>query len=200
MSEHKAHHENAEEIAELQSKTSFGFWVYLMTDCILFATLFATYAVLHNNTYGGPDGAELFSLPFVLAETLILLMSSLTSGMALLAARRGNKAHVLVWFAITFLLGAAFLTLELIEFTNLVHEGNGWQRSSFLSAFFTLVGTHGLHISAGLLWLLVAAGQLLRRGITHHTLRRITLFTVFWHFLDVVWIFIFTIVYLMGAI
>ncbi len=200
MSKHPAHQaEHAEELARTNSKTLFGFWVYLMTDCILFATLFATYAVLHNNTYGGPGGRELFDLPFVLAETLILLTSSFTCGLALLATRRGAKTQVLVWFAVTFLLGATFLTLELHEFSQLVQDGFSWQRSAFLSSFFTLVGTHGLHITIGLLWMAVLLGQVIRQGFKPGTVRRLTMLSMFWHFLDIVWIFIFTIVYLLGV-
>lgn len=185
---------------ENTEKTVFGFWVYLMTDCILFATLFATYAVLRNNTYGGPSGHELFSLPFALSETLILLTSSFTCGLAMLSAQRENREKILVWLGVSFLLGIAFLTMELKEFTHLVHEGNSWQRSGFLSAFFTLVATHGLHITAGLLWMVFVVLQLLHKGITCVTFKRLTCLSMFWHFLDVVWIFIFTIVYLMGAI
>jgi len=183
----------------LHDKTTFGFWVYLMTDCVLFAALFATFAVLRNNTFGGPSGRELFDMPFVLAETLILLTSSFTCGLAMLAAHRQNKRLVLALFGITFLLGIAFLTLELTEFTHLVHEGNSWQRSGFLSAFFTLVGTHGAHITAGLLWMLVLLPRVWKRGVTYMTMRRLTLLSLFWHFLDIIWIFIFTIVYLMGV-
>lgn len=185
---------------QADSKTMLGFWMYLMTDCVLFATLFATFAVLRNNTVGGPGASELFSMPFVLAETLVLLTSSFTCGLGLLAAKGGNKKHMLLWFAITFALGAAFLSLELNEFVHLASEGNSWQRSGFLSSFFTLVGTHGLHITIGLLWMGTLVFQAVRRGFTHGTLRRLTLFSLFWHFLDVVWIFIFTIVYLMGTI
>jgi len=180
-------------------KTIFGFWVYLMTDCVLFASLFATFAVLRNNTFGGPSGHELFSLPYVLAETLILLTSSFTAGLGILSARLGKKRQVLIWFSITFLLGAAFLALELHEFANLVHEGNSWRRSGFLSAFFTLVGTHGLHITAGLIWMAVMLLRVRQTGLTHTNVKRLTMLSLFWHFLDVVWIFIFTIVYLMGA-
>ncbi len=184
----------------LESKTVLGFWVYLMTDCILFASLFATFAVLRNNTFGGPSGGELFSPPFVLAETLILLTSSFTCGLAILAARRGAKGQVLAWFTVTFLLGLAFLTLEISEFSHLTQEGNGWQRSGFLSSFFTLVGTHGLHIATGLLWMLVLLVQVMRSGLQPGNIRRLTLLSLFWHFLDVVWIFIFTIVYMVGAL
>lgn len=184
---------------ETAAKTLFGFWVYIMTDCILFGTLFAAYAVLHNNTFGGPGARELFSLPYALTETLILLTSSFTCGLTLLAAQKKSKHSVMTWFGVTFLLGLCFLGMELSEFTRLVHEGNSWQRSAFLSAFFTLVGTHGLHISIGLLWMSVVVWQIWRRGLTHATLRRQTCLRMFWHFLDVVWIFIFTFVYLMGA-
>lgn len=182
------------------NKTQFGFWVYIMTDCVLFASLFATYAVLHNATAGGPDGAELFKLPTVLAETLILLTSSLTCGLALLAARAGRKQLVLALLGATFVLGAAFLALEIAEFRQLVIEGNSWRRNAFLSSFFALVGTHGLHITVGLLWLAVLASQIRRKGLTSNTLRRLTLFGMFWHFLDVIWIFIFSIVYMIGSL
>jgi len=182
------------------SKTFLGFWIYLMTDCILFASLFATYAVLHKNTFGGEGAHELFSMPFVLAETLILLTSSFTSGLALLAAHRGNKNQVLAWLLVTFVLGLSFLTLEVTEFRSLFYEGNSWERSGFLSAFFTLVGTHGLHITAGLMWMAVLGWRVLRLGLPSVNVKRLTMLSMFWHFLDVVWIFIFTIVYLMGEI
>lgn len=181
------------------SKPVFGFWVYLMTDCVLFATLFAVFAVLRGNTFGGPTGRELFSLPYVLAETFILLTSSFTCGLGLLAAQRQNRRQVLVLFALTFALGAAFLALELTEFRHLVHDGDSWRRSGFLSSYFTLVGTHGLHISIGLLWMAVLMLQTIRRGLTQSTRKRLMLLSLFWHFLDVIWIFIFTIVYLIGA-
>ncbi len=187
-------------MADAESKTIFGFWVYIMTDCVLFASLFATFAVLRSNTYGGPSGADIFSLPFVLTETLILLTSSFTAGLAMLSARQRNKKMVFGWFAVTFLLGLAFLGLEINEFSRLATEGNSWRRSGFLSAFFTLVGTHGLHITAGLLWMAVLLPQVLRRGLTVSNIRKLTCLVLFWHFLDIVWIFIFTIVYLMGAV
>ncbi len=186
-------------LEETKSKTVFGFWIYIMTDCVLFACLFAAYAVLHNNTFGGPAGRELFSLPYVLTETLLLLTSSFTCGLATLAARRDDVRQVVAWFGATFVLGASFLALELTEFSHLVHDGNSWARSGFLSSFFTLVGTHGLHITVGLLWMVVIVIQLLGRGLTTHTVRRLTLLSLFWHFLDIIWIFIFTIVYLLGA-
>lgn len=184
---------------ETYTKTLFGFWVYLMTDCILFATLFATYGVLHNNTYGGPTGQVLFSAPYALTETLILLVSSFTCGPAMLAAERNEKNKVIAWFGITFLLGISFLAMELTEFTHLVQQGNSWERNAFLSSFFTLVGTHGLHITVGLMGMVVLMVQVLRRGLTPAVLLRLTCLRLFWHFLDVVWIFIFTLVYLMGV-
>jgi cytochrome o ubiquinol oxidase subunit 3 len=181
-------------------KTLFGFWTYLMTDCVLFATLFATFAVLRNNTFGGPGGEELFSLPFVLSETLILLTSSFTCGLGLLYAREHNKNLVFILFSITFLLGAAFLTLELNEFHKLATEDNSWRRSGFLSAFFTLVGTHGAHITAGLIWIAVMMMRVSQKGLNSVNIKRLTMLSMFWHFLDIVWIFIFTIVYMMGVI
>ncbi len=182
------------------SKTLLGFWIYLMTDCILFGTLFATYIVLHRNTFGGPGAGELFDMPFVLAETLILLTSSFTCGLAMIAVRKQNTKLTISLFGLTFALGATFLAMELYEFGHLIAEGNSWQRSGFLSAFFTLVATHGLHILVGLLWLIVMGWQLAKKGFTAGTVRRLSLFSMFWHFLDIVWIFIFTFVYLMGGL
>ncbi|HUD07132.1 MAG TPA: cytochrome o ubiquinol oxidase subunit III [Candidatus Saccharimonadales bacterium] len=181
-------------------KNLFGFWVYIMTDCVLFASLFATYAVLNNNTNGGPDGRQLFSLPYILTETIILLTSSFTCGLAILAARHNHKTKVVGWFTITFLLGLAFLIMELVEFTHLAHTGNSWTRSGFLSSYFALVGTHGLHISVGLLWMLVLIVRVAKSGLKSSTIRRLTMLSLFWHFLDIIWIFIFTIVYLRGAV
>lgn len=179
-------------------KLTFGFWVYLMTDCILFASLFATYAVLHTSTFGGPPSFVLFSLPSVLLETLVLLTSSFTSGLALLAAHRYEKDKVLDFLGVTFILGTVFLGLELTEFTHLIQSGNSWQRSGFLSAFFTLVGTHGLHITVGLIWILILLISIYRRGLGPSNTRKLMVFSLFWHFLDIIWIFIFTFVYLMG--
>lgn len=189
--------ENERQAAE--AKSLFGFWVYLMTDCVLFASLFATFAVLRNNTYGGPAGGQLFSLPYVLLETLALLTSSYTAGMGLLAARRRSGQQVFAWFGVTMLLGIFFLTLELTEFHKLYSEGNSWHRSGFLSAFFTLVGTHGLHITIGLIWMAVMLVYLARRGFSPQLVKRFTMLSMFWHFLDIIWIFIFTIVYLFGV-
>lgn len=185
---------------QLEDKNIFGFWVYLMTDCVLFASLFATFAVLRNNTFGGPSGQDIFSLPFVLTETLILLTSSFVCGMALLAARDKQKQLALALFGLVFILGAAFLTLEIREFSHLYHQGNSWRRSGFLTSFFTLVGTHGAHVTAGLLWLGIMSANIYKSGLRPGSLRKLTMFALFWHLLDLVWIFIFTIVYLMGVI
>lgn len=187
-----------EEYAIRERKT-LGFWIYLMTDCVLFATLFATFAVLRNATAAGPSGAELFEMPFVLAETLILLTSSFTVGLAILAAKSGLKRQSLFWLVVTFLLGASFLVMEVYEFTKLIHEGAGPQNSAFLSAFFTLVATHGIHIAIGLLWLIVMIYRLWRFNFKKNDIFRLTIFSLFWHFLDIIWIFIFSIVYLIGG-
>ncbi len=179
---------------------NFGFFVYLMTDFVLFSGLFAVYAVLHNNTAGGPTGSTLFNLHNVLTETLLLLTSSFTCGLSILSLRHRNKHKVLIYLAITFILGALFLILELSEFKHLINTGNSWRRSGFLSSFFVLVSTHGLHILIGLIWMIVMFIRILKRGLSRASVRRLTLFSLFWHFLDIIWIFIFSIVYLYGAL
>lgn len=181
-------------------RTLFGFWVYLMTDLLMFAVLFAVYAVLRNNTMGGHTGADLFSLPLALTGTLLLLTSSFTAGIGMIYARRGMKRQTLVWFGITFLLGLAFLGLEMYEFAELIHEGQTLTVNAFLSSFFVLVGTHGLHILSGLLWLAILLAYVAKRGLTSSNIRKLALLSLFWHFLDIVWIFIFTVVYLMAFI
>lgn len=186
--------------AEATEKTVLGFWAYLMTDCVLFASLFAVYAVLHGNAFGGPNGHELFKLPYVLVETMALLTSSFTCGLAMIAAQKRDKSQVLFWLGVTFVLGLTFLGLELSEFHHMVLDGNSWRRSGFLSSYFTLVGTHGLHITFGLIWMAVTSVFISKRGLTEGTLKRLTLLSLFWHFLDIVWIFIFTIVYLFGSL
>ncbi|MFZ2832040.1 MAG: cytochrome o ubiquinol oxidase subunit III [Minisyncoccia bacterium] len=203
MTTHTSNHR--EEVIEArhtrEAKSLFGFWVYLMSDALLFGSIFATYAVLHGNTFGGPGAKELFSMPFVLTETLILLASSFTYGLASIVARHHhNKRMVLMWLGVTALLGLAFLGMEMSEFTKLFEEGNTWQKSGFLSAFFTLVGTHGLHVTAGIIWMVSLMVQVSQRGITVATTGKISMLGLFWHFLDIIWIFIFTFVYLMGAI
>jgi cytochrome o ubiquinol oxidase subunit 3 len=182
------------------SKTLLGFWIYLMTDCVLFASLFATFAVLRTGTFGGPTGQDIFNLPYILVETLALLVSSFTCGLAILAARRGAQQQVVTWLVVTFALGLVFLVMELTEFRHLVVDGNSWRRSGFLSSYFTLVGTHGLHITVGLVWMGSMIVKVLRSGLSSAGIRKLMMLSLFWHFLDLVWIFIFTIVYLFGVI
>jgi len=189
-----------EEHKEGDERALFGFWTYIMTDCVLFASLFATFAVLRYNTFGGPGGGQLFSQPYALIETLILLTSSFTCGLALLSVRHKDKTSSLFLFGVTFLLGIAFLVMEFSEFRHLVIEGNSWRRSGFLSSYFALVATHGMHITVGLIWMAVLAVRAWTRGFNRHMLRRLTMLSIFWHFLDVIWIFIFSIVYLMGGL
>lgn len=184
---------------EADNKALFGFWIYIMTDCVLFASLFAVYAVLHKNTFGGPSGQQLFSLPYILTETITLLTSSFACGLAILSLRRNDKNKVLFWFGVTFLLGLLFLILEVTDFRHLAIDGNSWRRSGFLSSFFGLVGTHGLHITAGLIWMSVMGVRVWTTGLTRGNIRRLTMLSIFWHFLDIIWIFIFTIVYLFGV-
>lgn len=181
-------------------RVMFGFWVYLMTDLLMFAVLFAVFAVLRGNTAGGPSDSDLFSPSLALTETLILLTSSFTCGIGMIAARRGNKSQVLLWFGITFLLGLAFLNFELKEFAEFIHEGHTLRSSAFLSSFFVLVGTHGLHIISGLTWMGVTLAYVIKRGLNTHLVRKLALLSLFWHFLDIVWIFIFTVVYLMAFV
>lgn len=191
---------NQLEGAQADDRSLFGFWVYLMTDCVLFATLFATFIVMRGNTAGGPAGNELFSLPYVLAETLILLTSSFTAGLSMIALNLRRKRQMLIWLAITFVLGATFLIMELVEFHTLAAEGNSFRRSGFLSAYFTLVGTHGLHITVGLIWMGVLAWRLRAQALNQAMARKLTMLNMFWHFLDIVWIFIFSVVYMIGVL
>jgi len=180
--------------------TLLGFWIYLMSDCLIFAMLFAAFGVLGGNYAAGPGPKDLFDLPLVALNTAMLLFSSMTYGFAMLAMQRGNKAQVIGWLVATALFGAAFLSIELYEFSHLIHEGATPQRSAFLSAFFTLVGTHGLHVTFGLVWLAVLLVQIGQRGLSAANQRRVLCLSMFWHFLDVVWIGVFTFVYLMGML
>lgn len=186
--------------AELTEKTVFGFWLYLMSDVVLFAALFAVYAVVGRSYAGGPTGQELFDLWFVLAETAVLLLSSVAYGFVTIAAHEDRRQATLRWLAVTFALGAVFIAMEAYEFHHLVAEGAGPTRSAFLSSYFALVGTHGLHVLSGLLWMAVMAFQLARDGLTATVHRRIGLLGLFWHFLDVIWIVVFTHVYLTGVL
>lgn len=180
--------------------TLLGFWLYLMSDCLIFACLFATYGVLARSYAAGPTGAELFDLPLVAANTAMLLCSSLTYGFAMIAMQNKRVGQVQAWLVVTGLFGLAFLGLELYEFQHLIHAGAGPQRSAFLSALFALVGTHGLHVTFGILWLAVLMAQVGKFGLTHENKRRLLCLSMFWHFLDVVWIGVFTFVYLMGVL
>ena len=185
---------------DTREKYAFGFWLYIMSDCLLFASLFATFAVLRNSVAEGPIAGDIFSLPFVLLETLILLSSSFTCGVALLSMYHGKKRNALIWLSATALLGTSFVGLELNEFSHLVFEGHSWQISAFLSAFFTLVGTHGLHVTLGLVWMLVLGVQIYLRGFSEAIERRFICLALFWHFLDIIWIFIFSFVYIIPMI
>ncbi|SFD57843.1 cytochrome o ubiquinol oxidase subunit III [Paracidovorax konjaci] len=183
-----------------ENGTALGFWLYLMSDCLIFAALFATYGVLGRSYAAGPTGAQLFDLTLVAINTAFLLLSSITFGFAMLQKQKGNVRGTLVWLAVTGLFGLCFLGLELYEFSHLLHEGAGPQRSAFLSAFFTLVGTHGLHVTFGLIWLVVLMIQIGKHGLIPENNRRLMCLSMFWHFLDVVWIGVFTFVYLMGVL
>ncbi|MGW8195152.1 MAG: cytochrome o ubiquinol oxidase subunit III [Desulforhopalus sp.] len=178
----------------------FGFWLYLMSDLVLFATLFATYAVLAQSYAGGPSGKELFNLPYTFGETMLLLTSSATCGLAILGMHGGSRNQVLLWLTITFFLGLGFIVMEVHEFRAMILEGNGPERSGFLSAFFTLVSTHGLHVASGLIWIAVLLGQVIVKGLTTPVQSRLIRMSMFWHFLDIVWVAVFTIVYLIGVL
>jgi cytochrome o ubiquinol oxidase subunit 3 len=188
---HEPHPENG---------TSLGFWLYLMSDCLIFAALFATYGVLGRSYAAGPTGKELFDLGLVALNTAFLLLSSITFGFAMLQKQQKNVRGTLTWLAVTGLLGLAFLAVELYEFAHLIHQGAGPQRSAFLSSFFTLVGTHGLHVTFGLIWLVTLMLQIRKHGLIPENVRRVNCLSMFWHFLDVVWIGVFTFVYLMGVL
>ena len=188
---HEPHPENG---------TALGFWLYLMSDCLIFAALFATYGVLGRSYAAGPTGAQLFDLTLVAINTAFLLLSSITFGFAMLAMNKGRAAAVNGWLLVTFVLGAGFIAMEIYEFHHLIAEGYGPDRSAFLSAFFTLVGTHGIHVTSGLIWLIVMMVLVAKKGLTDRTRSRLMCLSLFWHFLDVVWICVFTVVYLMGAI
>jgi cytochrome o ubiquinol oxidase subunit III len=175
-----------------------GFWIFLVTDVLLFATFFAAYAVLHTHTNGGFTAKE-FEIPTFVIETFILLTSSFTSGLAVLAMNKGNKKALINWLIVTLLLGAVFVGLEINEFSNMVAEGATISTSAFLTSFFSLVGTHGLHVTFGIFWMIGLVVQLFKKGITSDTKRKISIISLYWHFLDAVWIFIFTVVYLMGV-
>lgn len=179
--------------------TGYGFWIFLLSDFIMFAAFFAGYAVLENETAGGPSGKDLFDLSFVAWETALLLLSSFACGMATIGASARNQLWFQIAMAWTALLGAGFLAMELYEFSHLIGEGYGPDRSAFLSSFFALVGLHGLHVLAGLLWLLTMMAQAATKGFREDIQRRILCWALFWHALDIIWVALFTVVYLFGA-
>ncbi|CAM3269702.1 cytochrome ba3 quinol oxidase subunit 3 [Paracoccus aminovorans] len=182
------------------ASTSIGFWVYLMSDCLMFAVLFAVFGVLGSSYAAGPGPKDLFDLELVAVNTAMLLLSSITFGFAMLAMAKGNQSGTLRWLAVTLFFGLCFLAIELYEFHHMIHVGAGPQRSGFLSAFFTLVGTHGLHVTFGSIWLVTLMMQITRKGLIPANQRRMTCLSMFWHFLDVIWIGVFTFVYLLGMI
>ncbi len=190
------HHDHAHEHHDDGNKTVVGFWMYLMGDCLIFAVLFATFGVLLNGTADGPSGKELFKLGFVLSETVVLLLSSFTFGLAMLGMQAGKRNQVVGWLAMTGVLGAVFIGMELYEFAELIHEGATPDVSAYLSAYFTLVATHGLHVTFGLLWLAIMIHQVLKFGLDGIVRRRLACLSLFWHFLDLIWICVFTFVYL----
>ena len=187
---------------KMKSETVFGFWVYIMTDCMIFASLFATFAVLRNAYAGGPTPSQIFDLKTTFIETMVLLLSSTTCGFAMLAVHKRNIPQVALWFGITFLFGASFVVLEVTEFIGLVAKGAGPDRSAYLSAFFTLVGTHGTHVTVGLCWMSVLVFQMtvMGKGLSDRMVNRFLALSLFWHFLDIIWIFLFTFVYLNGTL
>jgi cytochrome o ubiquinol oxidase subunit 3 len=182
------------------ASTMLGFWIYLMSDCLIFAILFATFGVLGGNYAAGPAPKDLFNLPLVAVNTSMLLLSSITYGFAMLQMEQSRIGATQAWLAVTGLFGLAFIGIELSEFTHMIHEGATPQRSAFLSSFFTLVGTHGLHVTFGLVWLVTLMIQVWRYGLIEANRRRLMCLSMFWHFLDVVWIGVFTFVYLMGML
>jgi cytochrome o ubiquinol oxidase subunit 3 len=185
--------------ASTRTVVAYGFWIFLLSDFVLFSGLFAAHAVLSEQTAGGPTGAELFNLRSVFIETMCLLVSSYTAGLGALSAERRRQGRFLVFAALTFVLGAAFLVIEVREFARMVAEGAGPGRSAFLSAFFALVGTHGVHVTAGLIFLAYMVAQVVAKGLRPNVLRRLLCFSLFWHALDIIWVGVFTLVYLMGA-
>ena len=181
-------------------KVTLGLWLYLMTDLMVFAALFATYIVLKPGQNGGVGPSDIYNLPYALLQTVILLVSSATAGVGYLLAQYGHRRSFIILMTMTIALGVGFVGMEFHEFRTLVQEGHSWQASGFLTGFFSLVATHGLHICIGIIWALVLLVFTLKRGFTQHALRKLGLFTIFWHFLDFVWIFIFSIVYVLGVL
>lgn len=196
---HPEHESYPDTHHDIYTKTIFGFWLYLLTDFILFASLFATYAVLYKGTYGGPSGKSLYDLQATMWQTCILLTSSFTSGIAGAYAHRKDKNRTIIFFSLTLLLGLIFTWMGYKEFLRLIYEGNSWEKSAFLSSFFTLVGTHSIHMLFAMLWVIVLLIPVFRDGLDMVSIRRLTCLRMFWQFLNIVWVFIFTMVYMGGS-
>lgn len=197
MHEHDDHDDHHE--TEAADRYMFGFWLYIISDCLLFCTLFATYAVMSQNFAGGVTSKDLFALDFVAVETALLLLSSFTFGMAMLSANKTNMPKTMLWLIITALLGLSFLGMEIYEFIHFSHEGATPQTSGAWTAFYSLVGTHGLHVAAGLIWMVILFFHFKRDGFSHANKIRLACLSLFWHFLDIIWICVFSFVYLRGA-
>lgn len=185
---------------EASGNQAFGFWIYVMSDCILFASLFATFVVLSRNFAGGPTPLRLFDLRYTLGETMCLLVSSVTCGFAMLAMGKSNRSGLIFWLLVTLLFGLGFVGMEVHEFLGMVAAGAGPGRSGFLSAFFGLVGTHGTHVTIGMIWMVVMILQVLTKGLTSEVQSRLLRLSMFWHFLDIIWVGVFTVVYLSGVL
>ncbi|WP_370931697.1 cytochrome o ubiquinol oxidase subunit III [Bartonella sp. DGB1] len=194
------YHTAAEEHHDAGSLKIFGFWMYILTDCFIFALLFANYALFAGAYDGGPTGRDLFDLRFVLAETMVLLFSSITYGLALISAYLQKLKLTIIWLALTFLLGVTFIIMEIYEFHHLVELGAGPSRSAFWSAYYVLVGTHGIHVTTGLIWMAVMFIHLFNSGLNKVNRVRLACLSLFWHFLDIIWIGVFTLVYLTGVL
>lgn len=190
----KAEHRHHKEI------DLFGFWIYLMSDLVIFSVLFATFVVLQNNYAGAAGPKELFEMPFLFVETMLLLLSSVTYGFSVIAMNDKKKNQAIIGLVVTALLGLGFVGMEIYEFAHMIAEGHSPDKSGFLSAFFTLVATHGAHVSFGLLWMFVLIFQIVKQGLTDGVCSRLMRLSLFWHFLDVVWVGVFTVVYLMGLV
>ena len=188
-----------EHVSHAEMKT-FGFWIYLMSDLVLFSILFATFAVLGKNYAGGPGPKQLFDLPYLFVETMFLLISSFTFGLSMVAMQHEKTRAVLAGLGISFLLGLGFVSMEIHEFYGLIMAGHGPGASAFLSSFFTLVGTHGTHVSFGLIWMVVMMIQVVTKGLSSGVRSRLMQLSLFWHFLDIVWVGVFTFVYLLGLV
>jgi cytochrome o ubiquinol oxidase subunit 3 len=193
------HRPDADGPAPTRIVVAYGFWIFLLSDFIMFSGLFATYAVLSGETAGGPTARELFNLRHVFIETMCLLFSSYTCGLGMLSAVRQHRDRFLVFAALTFVLGAAFLFIEITEFAGMVARGAAPSRSAFLSSFFALVGMHGAHVTTGLVWLTYMVAQAVFKGLRPDVIRRLFCFSLFWHALDIIWVGVLTLVYLMGA-